>query len=209
MGPFSPRLPPSPLRQSSSEVGGDRRGLGVLRPRRHARRRESKLKDATLRIKGGDHQFVLGPRPAGAVARGGEQLDAALAADGVRPLLIVQHVGSRDAEHAALQEQFAAYAASLARQIPEYRDFIIGNGEPQPLLAAAVRPERRERRRARLLALRETYDALKAVSDDIRIIGGALAPRGETIPMPRGTHSPTRFIRDLGTYYRQVEGMSR
>jgi hypothetical protein len=134
---------------------------------------------------------------------------AAVAAEeaDVRPLLIVQHVGSRTTPSTpALRAQFAAYAASLARQIPGYRDFIIGN---EPNLNRFWLPQfgpNGENVAARdyLALLAETYDALKAVSDDIRVIGGALAPRGGDDPdASRHTHSPTQFIRDLGTYYGQ------
>jgi hypothetical protein len=126
---------------------------------------------------------------------------------GVKPLLIVQHVGSRTTPRTPAQrEQFAEYAASLARQIPGYRDFIIGN---EPNLNRFWLPQfgpNGENVAARdyLALLAETYDALKAVSGDIRVIGGALAPRGGDDPdAPRHTHSPTQFIRDLGSYYRE------
>ena len=132
--------------------------------------------------------------------------DAAEEAD-VKPLLIVQHVGSRTTPSTpALRAQFAEYAASLARQIPEYRDFIIGN---EPNLNRFWLPQfgpNGENVAAQdyLALLAETYDALKAVSGDIRMIGGALAPRGGDDPdAPRHTHSPTQFIRDLGRYYRE------
>ena len=126
---------------------------------------------------------------------------------GVKPLVIVQHVGSRTTPRTPAQrEQFAEYAASLARQIPGYRDFVIGN---EPNLNRFWLPQfgpNGENVAARdyLALLAETYDALKAVSGDIRVIGGALAPRGGDDPdAPRHTHSPTQFIRDLGRYYRE------
>jgi hypothetical protein len=51
--------------------------------------------------------------------------------------------------------------------------------------------------------LARTYDALKAVSKNIEVIGGALAPRGSDRPgTKRDTHSPTRFIEDLGAAYK-------
>jgi hypothetical protein len=54
------------------------------------------------------------------------------------------------------------------------------------------------------LLLAKTYDALKAVSPDINVIGGALSPRGQDKPgAARQTHSPTRFIADLGAAYRK------
>lgn len=38
----------------------------------------------------------------------------------------------------------------------------------------------------------------------MNVIGGALAPRGSDRPeLPRDTHSPTAFLRDLGASYRQ------
>src|SRR3954454_13801712 len=103
------------------------------------------------------------------------------------------------------QADFAAYAASIVRAVPELRTLIVGN-EPNlnrywlPQFnvdgsdAAAPAYES-------LLAL--TYDALKAVSPRITVIGGALAPRGGDNPAgTRPTHSPTTFIHDLGQAWR-------
>jgi hypothetical protein len=125
----------------------------------------------------------------------------------IRPLLIVQNVGSRTTPRTPeLRAQFAAYAAAVARQLPAYRDFIIGN---EPNLNRFWLPQfgpngANVAARDYLALLAASYDALKAVSDDIRVIGGALAPRGGDDPSsPRPTHSPTRFIRDLGRYYRE------
>jgi hypothetical protein len=52
--------------------------------------------------------------------------------------------------------------------------------------------------------LARTYDVLKAVSPKIRVIGGAVSPRGLDKPgTGRDTHSPTTFILDLGVAYRE------
>ncbi|HET9323889.1 MAG TPA: hypothetical protein VFO03_08425, partial [Gaiellaceae bacterium] len=125
----------------------------------------------------------------------------------VRPLLVVQNPGSRTTPNTPqLRREFTAYAASLARQLPQFRDFIIGN---EPNLNRFWLPQfgpNGEDVAARdyLALLAESYDALKGVSKDIRVIGGALAPRGGDTPgTGRDTHSPTRFIQDLGTYYRE------
>src|SRR6185437_10125756 len=51
--------------------------------------------------------------------------------------------------------------------------------------------------------LAQTYDAIKEVDGDVNVIGGALAARGSDDPGgTRPTHSPTRFIEDLGAAYR-------
>ena len=137
-----------------------------------------------------------------------ELRNAAAAAEAVdvRPLLIVQNAGSRTTPNTPPRRaEFAAYAAALARQLPAYRDFIIGN---EPNLNRFWLPQfgpggENVAARDYLALLAETYDALKAVAEDIRIIGGALAPRGGDDPdAPRQTHSPTTFIRDLGRLYR-------
>jgi hypothetical protein len=137
---------------------------------------------------------------------------AAARSAGVRPLLIVQHVGSRTTPRTPrLRAEFAAYAASLARAVPEFRNFIVGN---EPNLNRFWLPQfgpdgENVAARDYLALLAETYDALKRVSTRIRVIGGALAPRGGDDPdAPRHTHSPTEFIRDLGRYYRE-SGRSR
>lgn len=138
-----------------------------------------------------------------------ELRNAAVAAEeaDVRPLLIVQSPGSRTTPNTPeLRAEFTAYAAALARELPQYRDFIIGN---EPNLNRFWFPQfgpNGENVAARdyLALLVESYDALKEVSDEIRIIGGALAPRGGDDPeASRHTHSPTAFIRDLGRYYRE------
>jgi hypothetical protein len=132
--------------------------------------------------------------------------DAAEEAD-VTPLVIVQSTGSRTTPNTPeLRAQFAAYAAALARELPAYRAFIIGN---EPNLNRFWLPQfgpdgENVAARDYLALLAETYDALKAVSEDIRVIGGALAPRGGDDPDgSRQTHSPTTFIRDMGRFYRR------
>ena len=100
---------------------------------------------------------------------------------------------------------FASYAAAIARAAPGVRHVIVGN-EPNlnrfwlPQFALdgsnAASP-------AYLQLLAETYDALKAVSSNVRVYGGAVSPRGsDRAGGSRPTHSPTAFIRDLGLAYR-------
>ena len=106
---------------------------------------------------------------------------------------------------AQARRNFAAYAAALARDFPKIRHFVVGN---EPNLNTFWRPQfgpdgRDVAASGYLDMLARTYDALKAVSPDIQVIGGALAPRGsDRAGTKRDTHSPTRFIEDLGEAYR-------
>jgi hypothetical protein len=104
------------------------------------------------------------------------------------------------------QQNYATFMATLARELPTVRNFAVwnepnlngfwlyqfdeaGNNIAAPQYTA-------------LLA--RTYDALKEVSPKIKVYGGNLAPRGFDDPeSSRPTHSPTTFIRDMGTAYRQ------
>jgi hypothetical protein len=99
------------------------------------------------------------------------------------------------------QQDFASYAASIARAIPSIRIFVVGN---EPNLNRYWLPQFNEDGSdaaapayTSLLAL--TYDALKAVSPAVTVLGGAVAPRGGDVGGGiRPTHSPTVFIHDMG-----------
>ena len=124
----------------------------------------------------------------------------------VRLFIAVYHAGSATTPRTdEARGQFSSYVASLGRQLP-VRDFIIGN---EPNLNRFWMPQfgpNGEDLAAQdyMLLLAQSYDALKEVSEDVNVIGGAIAPRGSDRPeLPRDTHSPTAFIRDLGAAYRQ------
>jgi hypothetical protein len=102
------------------------------------------------------------------------------------------------------QADFAAYAASVARAATGVRIVIVGN---EPNLNRYWLPQFNDDGSdaaapayESLLAL--TYDALKAESPSLTVLGGAVSPRGGDVAGLRPTHSPTVFIRDLGTAYR-------
>ena len=126
--------------------------------------------------------------------------------NGVRVYLTVMHPGSRTTPLTdEARAEFAAYAAAIVRGAPSLKHVIVAN-EPNlnrfwlPQFALdgsnAASP-------AYLALLTTTYDALKAVSTDVRVYGGALSPRGADNPAgSRPTHSPTVFIQDLGAAYR-------
>jgi len=127
-------------------------------------------------------------------------------AEGMQVFVFVWHGLSGDTPRTVhTRREFAAYTAALARAFPQIRDFVVGN---EPNLNTFWMPQfgsggRDLAASAYLDLLARTYDALKAVSPHIQVIGGALAPRGSDQPgTKRDTHSPTRFIEDLGAAYR-------
>ncbi len=104
------------------------------------------------------------------------------------------------------QQNYAEFMATLARELPSVGSFAVWNepnlngfwfyqfGENGENIAA----------RDYTALLARTYDALKEVNQDIQVYGGNLAPRGfDDAESPRPTHSPTTFIRDMGTAYRE------
>ena len=105
----------------------------------------------------------------------------------------------------AAREDFASYAAAIARGVPSLEDLIVCN---EPNLNRFWLPQfnvdgSSAAPAAYLALLAETYDAVKAVSPEVRIYGGAVSPRGTDRPNGiRPTHSPTTFIQGLGAAYR-------
>ncbi len=127
-------------------------------------------------------------------------------AEGMQVFVFVWHgLSGTTPRTVRARHEFAAYTAALARAFPQIRDFVVGN---EPNLNTFWMPQfgaggRDAAASAYLDLLARTYDALKAVSPHIQVIGGALAPRGSDRPgTKRDTHSPTRFIEDLGAAYR-------
>ena len=102
------------------------------------------------------------------------------------------------------QADFAAYAASVVRAVPDLRIVIIGN---EPNLNRYWLPQFADdgtdaAAPAYESLLARAYDAVKAVSPDVTVVGGAVSPRGGDVAGGiRPTHSPTVFIQDLGKAY--------
>ncbi len=131
---------------------------------------------------------------------------AAARLSGIQVLTSVMNAGSATTPLTDKdQADFASYAASVARADPDLTRLIVGN-EPNlnrywlPQFNAdgsdAAAP-------AYESLLAKTYDAVKAVAPTVTVIGGAVSPRGSDNPLLiRQTHSPTAFIRDMGTAYR-------
>ncbi len=125
--------------------------------------------------------------------------------NGIRVIISVYQFSRNTPTTAAARAQFAAFAASIAREIPSVNDIIVGN---EPNLNLFWMPQF-DAKGANVAApaygalLAETYDALKAVNPTINVIGGSVSPRGQDRPRsPRQTHSPSTFIPDLGKAYR-------
>ena len=138
------------------------------------------------------------------VALGNASIAAQL--DGVRLILSIYPRDPWSAPRSALARgEFAAFAASIARQFPSITDFVVGN---EPNLNSFWMPQFGTggvdlAARSYELLLAKTYDALKSVAADDNVIGGALSPRGGDRPSAaRPTHSPSTFITDLGLAYR-------
>ncbi len=128
------------------------------------------------------------------------------ARNGVRVYVTVMSPGSRTTPLTdEARAEFASYAAGIVRGAPSLEHVIVGN---EPNLNRFWLPQfgmdgTSAAPAAYLALLARTYDAVKAVSPDVRVYGGAISPRGGDNPGgSRPTHSPTLFIRQLGIAYR-------
>jgi hypothetical protein len=135
-----------------------------------------------------------------------ENVAAAALTNDVRVYVTVMHPGSRTTPLTdEARTEFASYAAAIVREVPAIRHVIVGN---EPNLNRFWLPQfgldgSNAAASAYLALLARTYDALKSASPEVRVYGGAVSPRGSDNPQgTRHTHSPTKFIRDLGLAYR-------
>jgi hypothetical protein len=145
-------------------------------------------------------------RPPANVLRAIRNVAAATRSRHMRLFLVVWHGYSRNTPRDAAQRaQFATFAAETVKALPDAVAVTVGN-EPNlntfwmpqfgPAGHDVAAPAYED-----LLA--RTYDAVKEVAPHVRVIGGAVSPRGADNPNGiRPTHSPTVFIRDLGKAYR-------
>jgi hypothetical protein len=103
------------------------------------------------------------------------------------------------------QGDFTAWVAAIARSVPQARHFIIGN-EPNlnRFWLPQFGPNGEDVAAGPYVSLlAKSYDALKAVSPSIEVIGGSLSHAGIDRPNTgRDTHSPTVFIQDMGAAYK-------
>ena len=126
---------------------------------------------------------------------------------GIRVVFSVQPLKARSVTATPNgSQQFAAFAAQLATRFPTVKDFIIGN---EPNLSRFWAPQYSANGRSASPAanhdlLARSYDALKAVSPTINVIGLGLSPRGNDMPRAAGNiaHSPVKFLNGLGKAHR-------
>ena len=106
----------------------------------------------------------------------------------------------------ARRVQFARFLGQLARAYPQVREFVVGNEPNQPRFWQPQfgRSGRGASAAAYAAVLASSYDALKAVSPRITVIGLGISGRGNDLPRARSnaSTSPVRFLRDLGAAYR-------
>jgi hypothetical protein len=128
-------------------------------------------------------------------------------AAGVNVVFMVGPRAARDLTNSpSAPAAFAAFIGKVAKTFPQVKDYVIGNEPNQPyfwlpqytaagkpISAAAYEP-----------VLARSYDALKAVSPSITVIGVGLSPRGNDNPNAKSniSRSPVRFLHDLGAAYR-------
>src|SRR5262245_60406957 len=103
------------------------------------------------------------------------------------------------------QGDFTAWVTAIARAVPGARHFVTGN-EPNlnRFWLPQFGPNGEDVAAGPYVSLlAKSYDALKAISPSIEVIGGTLSHQGIDRPgTGRDTHSPTAFIQDMGAAYR-------
>jgi hypothetical protein len=130
----------------------------------------------------------------------------AAAIHAVRVVFVVSPAHPRDVTASrASVAQFAAFLQQLARAYPYVHDFVVGN---EPNQNRFWQPQFTKKKAVSGAAyeplLAAGYDALKAVSAGINVVGIGLSPRGNDNPLAKSdpSTSPVRFIHDVGVAYR-------
>jgi hypothetical protein len=103
-------------------------------------------------------------------------------------------------------QQFAAWAASVARAFPSVREFVVMNECNQPLFVNPQWDTSAQNQSAAVCgrALAAAYDALKSVNPGIQVWGIGLSPRGNDKPtaVTNSSTTPVTFLGALGKWFR-------
>jgi hypothetical protein len=125
--------------------------------------------------------------------------------DGIEPIVAVYSFGADTPLTPRDRADFASYALAILRAFPELRTISIGN---EPNSNDFWRPQFGPggtdlAARSYFRLLETAYEAIKRADPSVTVIGGSLAARGgDRASALRPSHSPTRFIADLGTAFR-------
>ncbi len=125
---------------------------------------------------------------------------------GIRPVFAVYpYPPSAIATAWAGPSGFADWLEGVALAFPQVTTYIVGN---EPNLNTFWRPQGNGKGAIRSGAsfgpyLAAGYDALKAVSPEITVLGVGASPRGDRAPGRAGKASPMHFISSLGSWYRK------
>jgi hypothetical protein len=138
-----------------------------------------------------------------------ERLRAAIDAArqrGIAPIVAVYSFSGETPVSARERVEFGSYAAAILRGVPELQMISLGN-EPNSnefWMPQFGRGGTDAAATAYFELLETAYPLVKAASPHVTVIGGSLAARGGDKPHgSRPTHSPTRFIEDLGALFRK------
>jgi hypothetical protein len=103
-------------------------------------------------------------------------------------------------------QQFAAWAAGVARTFPSVREYVVMNECNQPLFVNPQWDTSGQNQSAAVCgrALVAAYDALKSVHGGIQVWGVGLSPRGNDRPsaVTNSSTSPVTFLGALGKWFR-------
>jgi hypothetical protein len=124
---------------------------------------------------------------------------------GIQPIVAVYSFSGDTPLTSEDRSAYTSYAVSLLHRIPELRYISLGN-EPNSstFWMPQFGPDGSDAAAAAYFGLLQTaYPAVKRADPLVTVIGASLAARGTDNPASaRQTHSPTRFIGDLGSQYR-------
>ncbi len=125
---------------------------------------------------------------------------------GIQPFFNVTESRPSDLSSADNRAAFATFLQILASAYPQITDYVVGN---EPNVTYFWRPQFNDDDTPRAPGdfvdlLARSYDALKAVNPNIRVIAGGLDARGNDNPdAPSNiSNSPIRFIKYMGDAYR-------
>ena len=124
---------------------------------------------------------------------------------GIKIVATIMPLGSSVTPRTATaRSEFASFAADVVNSTT-IREVIVGN---EPNLNRYWLPQFGPRGEnvaapAYTALLAQAYDAIKAVDPETFVLGGSVSPRGgDDHTSTRHTHSPTKFITDMGMAYR-------